>query len=126
MLSFVYRQNAMREVYAHAVLGKNPHVVRYYSAWAEDGHMLIQNEFCEGVQDISQLWKWNLMFWPVPLECLLIAYCSFFPGGSLADLIERNKKTNEVMAEGELKQLLIQLAEVIIIYNNMVYMALAK
>ncbi|KAL9984171.1 hypothetical protein ACROYT_G006438 [Oculina patagonica] len=72
-------QNAMREVYAHAVLGKNPHVVRYYSAWAEDGHMLIQNEYCEG--------------------------------GSLAELIERNSKTNEVMAEGELKQLLIQLAE---------------
>lgn len=75
----VNEQNAMREVYAHAVLGKNPHVVRYYSAWAEDGHMLIQNEYCEG--------------------------------GSLADLIEKNNNSNEVMTEGELKPLLIQVAE---------------
>lgn len=33
---------------AHAVLGKHRHVVRYYSAWAENDHMLIQNEFCNG------------------------------------------------------------------------------
>lgn len=38
----------MNEVYAHAVLGKHPHVVRYYSAWAENNHMIIQNEYCNG------------------------------------------------------------------------------
>ena len=42
------RANAIREVCAHAVLGKHRHVVRYYSAWAEDDHMVIQNEFCNG------------------------------------------------------------------------------
>ncbi|XP_054925307.1 wee1-like protein kinase [Dermacentor andersoni] len=39
-------KTALNEVYAHAVLGQHPHVVRYYSAWAEDHHMIIQNEFC--------------------------------------------------------------------------------
>ena len=43
---FCYRRSALNEVWAHAVLGQHPHVVRYYSAWAENGHMIIQNEFC--------------------------------------------------------------------------------
>ncbi len=38
----------MNEVYAHAVVGKHPHVVRYYSAWAENDHMYIQDEYCNG------------------------------------------------------------------------------
>ncbi|XP_022906291.1 wee1-like protein kinase [Onthophagus taurus] len=37
---------ALNEVYAHAVLGKHQNVVRYFSAWSEDNHMIIQNEFC--------------------------------------------------------------------------------
>ncbi|ENN71650.1 hypothetical protein HUJ04_000937 [Dendroctonus ponderosae] len=44
----VSEKTALNEVYAHAVLGKHQHVVRYYSAWAEDNHMIIQNEFCNG------------------------------------------------------------------------------
>lgn len=42
------RKNALNEVYAHAVLGKHGNVVRYYSAWSENAHMLIQNEYCNG------------------------------------------------------------------------------
>jgi len=41
-------QQLLREVYAHAVISEQPHIVRYYSAWKEDNHMLIQNE-CKGL-----------------------------------------------------------------------------
>lgn len=43
-----FEKISLNEVYAHAVLGKHDNVVRYYSAWAENNHMLIQNEYCNG------------------------------------------------------------------------------
>lgn len=42
------RQRVLKEVYAHAVIETQPHIVRYHSAWEEDNHMLIQNEYCDG------------------------------------------------------------------------------
>lgn len=48
---------AMNEVYAHAVLGKHEYVVRYYSAWSEDDHLIIQNEFCNGGSLADQIEK---------------------------------------------------------------------
>lgn len=66
-------------MYAHAVLGKHPHVVRYYSAWAENDHMIIQNEYCNG--------------------------------GSLADMVEENKRTGRKISENILKQVLLHIAK---------------
>merc|ERR1712088_725186 len=41
-------RGAMKEVFAHAVLKKHKNVVSYYSSWAEDGRVFIQNEYCNG------------------------------------------------------------------------------
>ena len=46
-------------------------------------------------------------------KVILVVLFEMISGGSLADVVEKNKKDNEVMGEGELKQLLIQIAEVI-------------
>lgn len=74
-----YERNAMNEVYAHAVLGKHQHVVRYYSAWAEDDYMYIQNEYCNG--------------------------------GSLAEMIDTNRKTGRRLDETEFKQILLHVSQ---------------
>ena len=39
---------AMQDVHAHVVLGYCSHRVPYYSAWAQDDHMIIRNEYCQG------------------------------------------------------------------------------
>eukprot|EP00049_Salpingoeca_infusionum_P012626 m.232526 g.232526 ORF g.232526 m.232526 type:complete len:636 (+) comp15230_c0_seq1:434-2341(+) len=38
----------LREVFAHAVLQQQDHIVRYFTAWTENGRMMIQNEYCNG------------------------------------------------------------------------------
>jgi serine/threonine protein kinase len=42
------RRRLLKEVIAHAAISVQPHIVRYFSAWEENDHMCIQNEYCEG------------------------------------------------------------------------------
>lgn len=84
-------------MYAEAVLGKHPHVVRYHSAWAEGGHLFIQNEFCNGgslAEEIATHQRRGTRFTEVELKevlrqvayglkyvhCLLLAHLDIKPG----------------------------------------------
>jgi len=39
---------ALNEVFVLAAMMKHRHIVRYFNAWVESGHLHIQTEFCEG------------------------------------------------------------------------------
>lgn len=81
---------------AHAVLGAHPHLVRYYSAWAENNHMIIQNEYCNG--------KLKLPSWlTYQLSCE-------FSGGNLSSKIAQNKAEGKVFSENELNKLVRHVA----------------
>ena len=101
----------MNEVYAHAVVGKHQHVVRYYSAWAENDHMYIQDEYCNGMcsprvksslnyNNISKIW---LVFIAHIYLC--------FAGGSLAEKVGRNQRQGLRLSELDLRQILLQISK---------------
>ncbi|KAG0424773.1 hypothetical protein HPB47_027994 [Ixodes persulcatus] len=119
----VYKKTALNEVYAHAVLGQHPHVVRYYSAWAEEEHMIIQNEFCNGECFLRRLAVLVDVCSPYcnvsKSDCLLELF-----EGSLADAIQRHELAGEHFPESELKRILLHVAEGLMYFHsqNLVHM----
>ena len=66
---------ALNEVFAHAAMMKDKHVVRYFNSWVEAGHLYIQNEYCEGGsldQKINECRSGNMKFAEIELKKLLV------------------------------------------------------
>ena len=64
LLFVLYRVNAMNEIHAHAALAKHPHIVSYFSSWAENDRVFLQTEFCNGgsladamYSEVTQRWR---------------------------------------------------------------------
>ena len=103
----------MNEVYAHAVVGKHPHVVRYYSAWAENDHMYIQDEYCNGMCSLGSIRLLIMITFHIQLSliCDLLMFIVVFAGGSLAEKVGRNQRQGMRLSELDLKQILLQISK---------------
>jgi hypothetical protein len=103
----VGRKRLLREVIAHAVLNVQPHIVRYYSAWEEDDHMLIQNEYCDGMIKSSHV---QCCEEHPPQACAgNQLYSVWDVGGCLEDDIKTRAKSFSMYTEDQLKDILRQL-----------------
>lgn len=83
---------------AHAAINVQPHIVRYFSAWEEDDHMLIQNEYCNGMSGIY-------------LVSSKLSDELSVAGGTLEEEIRKRGELGEPFSEDELRDLLFQMVQ---------------
>ena len=109
------RMLAWKEVCAQAVL-KHPNILQYYSAWAEDDHMYIQSEFCNGKKKREGLITYVSHMLSSHLICIQTRTCEFikfvfgFSGGNLAERIRDNHNRHCYMEERVLRKILLHIA----------------